>query len=92
MDLASHFLTDRITEQLAEVLSFASKEVGLFTVKTLALTDSPIPAERIESLAKDVSCAAVLYFSLKKANKLVFRVFLPVRLFLNIYGISYCVR
>ena len=70
VDLASHFLTDRITEQLAEVLSFASKEVGLVTVKTLALTDSPIPSERIESLAKDVSCAAVLYFSLKKANKL----------------------
>ena len=59
-----------MTEQLKEVLTFASKEVGLFTVKTLAQTDSLIPEERIEALSRDVSCAAVLYFSLKKVNKL----------------------
>ncbi len=70
VDLAAHFLTERITEQLTEVLTFASKEVGLFTVKTLALTDNLIPEERIEALSRDVSCAAVLYFSLKKAEKL----------------------
>lgn len=70
VDLAAHFLTERITEQLTEVLTFASKEVVLFTVKTLAQTDKAIPSERIEELAKDVSCAAILYFSLKKADKL----------------------
>lgn len=70
VDLAAHFLTERITEQLTEVLTFASKEVGLFTVKTLAQTEVAIPAERIDALAKDVSCAAILYFSLKNADKL----------------------
>ena len=70
VDLASYFLTEKIADQLSEVLSFASKEIRLFTVKTLAQTDRAIPEEIIEELAKDVSCAVVLYLSLKKANKL----------------------
>ena len=69
VDLVAHFLTDRITEQLTEVLTFASKEVRLFTIKSLAQTDSPIPEEMIVEMAKDVSCAVVLFLSLKKVNK-----------------------
>lgn len=70
VDLASHFLTERMTEQLSEVLTFASKEISLFTIKTLAQTERDIPKEIIERLAKDTSCAVVLYHSLKKAGKL----------------------
>lgn len=69
-DLVSHFLTDRITDQLTEILCFASKEIRLFTVKTLAQTDKDIPEEIIRELAEDVSCAVILYLSLKKSGKL----------------------
>jgi len=69
-DLASFFLTERLTDQLTELLEIDSKEIRLFAIRTLAQTERNIPESIIEELAKDVSCAVVLYVTLKKADKL----------------------
>ena len=45
-------------------------KISLFTVKSLAQTERTIPEDVIIKLAEDVSCAVVLYISLKKADKL----------------------
>lgn len=69
-DVAVHFISEKLKDQLIELLSFANKEICLFAVRTLAETDREIPREIIQRLATDISCAAMLYLALKKSDKL----------------------